>query len=39
MRRFPSLLASVLIALVLLGAWELYARVGAVDSLILPAPT
>ena len=29
----------MLIALALLGGWELYARVGGVESLILPAPT
>jgi NitT/TauT family transport system permease protein/putative hydroxymethylpyrimidine transport system permease protein len=30
---------AVLLVLGLLGAWELYARSGAVDDLILPAPT
>jgi NitT/TauT family transport system permease protein/putative hydroxymethylpyrimidine transport system permease protein len=39
MRRFPTLLASALIALALLGAWELYAQLGGVEDLILPAPT
>lgn len=33
-----SRLASALIVLVLLGAWELYATLGPVDDLILPAP-
>ncbi len=32
-------LGAPLIALALLGAWELYARTGGVDELILPAPT
>ena len=30
---------AALLALVLLGAWELYAQTGAVDEFILPAPT
>ena len=30
---------SVLLGLALLGVWELYARAGGVDELILPAPT
>jgi NitT/TauT family transport system permease protein/putative hydroxymethylpyrimidine transport system permease protein len=30
---------AALLVLVLLGAWELYSRSGAVDELILPAPT
>ena len=30
---------AALLVLVLLGAWEVYARSGAVDDLILPAPT
>jgi putative hydroxymethylpyrimidine transport system permease protein len=39
MRRAPALLASALIALMLLAAWELYARLGRVEDLILPAPS
>ncbi len=39
MVRARALLAPVLIALALLAAWELYARVGGVEDLILPAPT
>ena len=34
-----SRLLSAALALALLGAWELYARGGSVDELILPAPT
>ncbi len=32
-------MTAALLVLVLLGAWELYSRSGAVDDLILPAPT
>ena len=32
-------MTAALLVLVFLGAWEIYARSGAVDDLILPAPT
>lgn len=38
MRRLGSVLAPLAIVLTLLGAWELYAELGSVDDLILPAP-
>lgn len=38
MRRLGSRLASVAIVLALFAAWELYAVLGPVDSLLLPAP-
>ena len=38
MRGAAARLGSVALALGLLGAWELYARAGGVDELILPAP-
>lgn len=38
MRRAARVLAPLAILLVLLGAWELYADLGPVDPLLLPAP-
>ena len=38
MKRGMSVLAAGLIVLALFGAWELYAVLGPVDSLLLPAP-
>ena len=32
-------MTAALLVLVFLGGWEIYARSGAVDDLILPAPT
>jgi putative hydroxymethylpyrimidine transport system permease protein len=39
MRRTAAVLVPLAIVLALLGLWELYARVGGVEDLILPAPT
>ncbi|HZV73257.1 MAG TPA: ABC transporter permease [Conexibacter sp.] len=38
MRRFAGVLVAASIVLALLGAWELYAVLGPVDPLLLPAP-
>ncbi len=37
--RTRGVLAAIMLALALLATWELYARSGGVDDLILPAPT
>ncbi len=39
MRRTVAVLVPLAIVLALLGLWQLYARVGGVEDLILPAPT
>jgi NitT/TauT family transport system permease protein/putative hydroxymethylpyrimidine transport system permease protein len=39
MRRAPAILAPAALILALLGAWQLYVRLGAVNPLILPPPS